>query len=85
MGSVPAPLFLCQGRALAAVEAAQAPFGICPPLLRVDPTPMGRVRRSPLLVGQKRRDPRQWGRAGLNALLVGRTSRGPPLLGQTRP
>jgi hypothetical protein len=41
--------FLCQERALVAVEVARAPFRILPPLLRVDPTPRGWVRRSPLL------------------------------------
>jgi hypothetical protein len=36
--------FLCQGRALVAVEAAWAPFDIFPPLLRVDLTSRGRAR-----------------------------------------
>jgi hypothetical protein len=48
VGSIPASL-LCQGRALVAVETAWPPFGIFPPLLRVDPTPRGWARQSHLL------------------------------------
>jgi hypothetical protein len=41
--------FCVRERALVAIEVAWAPFGIFPPLLRVDPTPRGRARRSHLL------------------------------------
>jgi hypothetical protein len=39
--------FLCQGRALVEVKVAQTPFGIFPPLIRVNPTP--KVRRGEVL------------------------------------
>jgi hypothetical protein len=39
--------FLCQGRALVEVKVAQTPFGIFPPLIRVNPTP--RVGRGEVL------------------------------------
>jgi hypothetical protein len=67
--------FCVKGCALVAVKVAWTPFRIFPPLLREDPTPRGRARRSRLLGGRKRRDPRQKGRARQNALQGDRTSR----------
>jgi hypothetical protein len=65
--------FLCQGRALMAVEAAWASFGIFPPLLRVDLTPKGRARWSHLLgVGRGETHARGVGRGGMPSRGVGR-------------
>jgi hypothetical protein len=64
-----------------AVETVRAPLGTFALVLRVDSTPRGQARWSPLPRGQKRRDPCPKGCARQNARLRGPGEPGTLLVG----